>query len=175
MNPSYFTIFDTPIGRCGIAWRDADAGPMITHFSLPDGTDAILREHMKRKAGGEETSSPQIQELIARIRNHLSGQLDPFLDVPLDLTGVVDFARDVYDFSRKIPPGATRTYGEVAKAIGQPGAAQAVGQALGRNPIPLIVPCHRILAAGNRPGGFSAPGGTATKSLLLQIEGAVLF
>jgi methylated-DNA-[protein]-cysteine S-methyltransferase len=168
------TFFDTPIGLCGLAWNDTLA---VTHFALPEASDAITRQRLPRKAGGAEAASPprEIILLVERVRNHLAGQLDPFLDVELDLTGVIDFARDVYDFSRRIPPGGTRTYGEVATAIGQPGSAQAVGHALGRNPIPLIVPCHRIVAAGGRPGGFSAPGGTATKSRLLQIEGALLF
>jgi O-6-methylguanine DNA methyltransferase len=174
MTASSHTFFNTPIGLCGLAWNSALA---ITHFALPEASDAITRQRFAQNAGGAESDSPpvKITQLIERVGNHLSCQLDPFLDVELDMTGVMDFARDVYDFSRCIPPGATRTYGEVANAIGQPGTAQAVGHALGRNPIPLIVPCHRIVAAGGRPGGFSAPGGTATKSRLLQIEGAVLF
>jgi len=169
-------FFDTPIGLCGVAWN-GDGPPVISHFALPEASDSLTRERLAHRAGGAEATSLPIEiiQLIERIQKHLAGELDPFLDVPLDLAGVIDFARDVYEFSRGIPPGATRTYGEVATGIGKPGTAQAVGQALGRNPIPLIVPCHRILAAGGRPGGFSAPGGTATKSRLLQIEGAVLF
>lgn len=176
MKHADYTFFNTAIGLCGIAWT-GESEPAVSHFALPEASDAMTRERLARQAGGVESSSlpPVIAKLILRVQHHLQGNLDPFLDVPLDLSAMIDFHRAVYDFSRKIPPGATRTYGEVAKGIGQPGAAQAVGKALGQNPIPLIVPCHRILAAGGRPGGFSAPGGTATKSRLLQIEGAVLF
>jgi O-6-methylguanine DNA methyltransferase len=176
MKPANYTFFNTPIGLCGITWR-GEADIAVSHFALPEASDAMTRERLGRKVAGIESTSPPvaIMKLIERVQQHLEGKLDPFLDVPLDLSNMIAFNRDVYDFSRKIPPGATRTYGEVAKGIGQAGSAQAVGKALGQNPIPLIVPCHRILAAGGRPGGFSAPGGTATKSRLLQIEGAVLF
>ena len=174
MIKSDFALFDTSIGLCGIAWNEDLA---ITRFVFPEATDPQTRNRMARKIEGVESISPptEINRLIDRVRDHLAGKLDPLLDVSIDMPGVTDFDRDVYDFSRRIPPGATRTYGEVAKGIGKPGMQQAVGKALGQNPIPLIVPCHRIVAAGGRSGGFSAPGGIATKSRLLQIEGAVLF
>ena len=95
--------------------------------------------------------------------------------VSLDMDGLPEFHQRVYDVARTIPPGVTLTYGEVAKRLGDPGSARAVGQALGRNPIPVIVPCHRVLAAGGKTGGFSAPGGSATKLNLLALEGAHLF
>ena len=93
-------------------------------------------------------------------------------DVALDLREIPAFHRRVYDIARHIPPGATLSYGEVAQRLGEPGAARAVGQALGRNPFPIVVPCHRVLAAHARSGGFSAPGGVATKLKLLMIERA---
>ena len=95
--------------------------------------------------------------------------------VPIDMDGLPAFHQRVYDVARSIPPGATLTYGAIATQLGDPGSARAVGQALGRNPIPVIVPCHRVLAADGKTGGFSAPGGTATKLNLLAIEGTQLF
>jgi methylated-DNA-[protein]-cysteine S-methyltransferase len=86
---------------------------------------------------------------------------------------VPEFHRRVYDVARTIPPGATLTYGDIAARLGEPGSARAVGQALGRNPFPIIVPCHRVLAANGQLGGFSATGGSATKRRLLTIEGAL--
>ena len=99
------------------------------------------------------------------------GALD-LVDVAVDLSGLDPFDRQVLEAARRIPPGRTRTYGQIAAELGQPRAAQAVGAALGRNPVPIIVPCHRVLAAGGKVGGFSAPGGTATKLKLLAIENA---
>lgn len=102
----------------------------------------------------------------------LSGEPIDLADVVLDMDGVPEFHQRVYGVTRRIPPGETRTYGEIATALGEPGAARAVGQALGRNPFPIVVPCHRVLAAGGKAGGFSAPGGTRTKMKILDIEGA---
>ena len=113
-----------------------------------------------------------VAEAIERIVTHLEGGSPDLDSIALDLADVQEFDRRVYDIARAIPRGATRTYGEVAAELGDPGAARAVGQALGRNPFPIIVPCHRVLAAAGRPGGFSAHGGVATKLRLLAIEGA---
>jgi len=104
----------------------------------------------------------------------LGGKAQDFSDVTLDLGGTGLFARRVYEAARNIPAGETRTYGEIAKALNQPAAAQAVGQALGRNPIPLIIPCHRVVAACGKAGGFSAHGGRSTKARILEIEGVTL-
>jgi methylated-DNA-[protein]-cysteine S-methyltransferase len=113
-----------------------------------------------------------IRRAIVGIRALLAGDHADLSAVPLDFDGVPSFHRRVYEAARGIPPGATLTYGEVAARAGASGAARAVGQALGRNPFPLVVPCHRVLAAGGRLGGFSAPGGVSTKAHLLAIEGA---
>ena len=109
---------------------------------------------------------------IDRIRALMNGEKIDLADSPLDLTGLADFDLRVYRVALSIPPGETLTYGEVARRIGEPQAAQTVGQSLGRNPIPIIVPCHRVLAASGRTGGFSAPGGVSTKLKLLSIERA---
>ena len=102
----------------------------------------------------------------------LEGRRDQLLDIELDLDDIGPFERSVYEVTRAIPPGETLTYGEVARRIGEPGAARAVGQALGANPLPIVIPCHRVLGAGGQLVGFSANGGTETKRRMLLIEGA---
>lgn len=159
------TDFDTAIGRCAVTWRD-DA---VVRFRLP-GPDPLttrLPDDTRRVANPE--TGPRAA-MLTRIRAHLDGDLDDLRWIPLDLTGLPEFHRAVYTVTRAIDPGRTLSYGEVAERIGAPGAAQAVGQALGRNPIPLIVPCHRVLAADHALHGFSAPGGIDTKQRLLAIE-----
>jgi methylated-DNA-[protein]-cysteine S-methyltransferase len=111
-------------------------------------------------------------EIIERIRCHLQGKMQDFRDIAVDMNVSEPFARQVYEAAREIPAGQTRTYGEIAKSLGQPLAAQEVGQALSRNPVPIIVPCHRVSAANGKLGGFSAPGGRTTKAKLLALEGA---
>ncbi|MCC2675022.1 MAG: methylated-DNA--protein-cysteine methyltransferase [Ramlibacter sp.] len=113
-----------------------------------------------------------MQQAIQRIQALLEGARDDLLDLPLDFSSVPAFHRRVYDVARAIPPGEVLTYGEVARRIGEPGASRAVGQALGRNPFAPVVPCHRVLAAGGRSGGFSAEGGADTKLRMLEIERA---
>ena len=165
-----FTLFDTPLGRCGIAW-----GPRgIAAVQLPEADDSALRERIGRTTpGARETSPPpDVERAIEEITALLAGEPLDLADVALDTERVPDFNRRVYEVARTVPPGETITYGEIAERIGERGAAQAVGQALGRNPFPIVVPCHRVLAAGGGLGGFSAHGGVATKRRLLAIEGA---
>ncbi|MFI2233217.1 methylated-DNA--[protein]-cysteine S-methyltransferase [Nocardia testacea] len=164
--PLEATDFDTAIGRCAIAWR-ADA---VAGFSLPGyAPGAGFRRRGEARPIPEPGTGPRA-EALARIRAHLDGDLDDLRWIPLDLTGPPEFHRAVYAVTRAIDPGQTLSYGEVARRCGAAGAAQAVGQALGSNPIPLIVPCHRVLAADHSLHGFSAPGGIDTKSKLLAIE-----
>jgi O-6-methylguanine DNA methyltransferase len=176
MTQNNYCLFETALGWCGIAWSqsgDSDAPPAVTLFQLPEATPTITEARLARHHEARPTSEPPapIAEVIERVRRHLAGEVEDFRDVPVALNGSGPFERLIYDAARNIPAGKTMTYGEIAKATGQPGAAQAVGQALGRNPIPLIIPCHRVLAAGGKPGGFSAPGGLATKAKLLAGEG----
>jgi methylated-DNA-[protein]-cysteine S-methyltransferase len=112
------------------------------------------------------------RQAIERIVALLEGTPDDLRSVALDLSGVADFDRAVYDATRRVAPGSTSTYGQIAREIGQPGAARAVGRSLGHNPFPIVVPCHRVLTADGGTGGFSAPGGTRTKLWMLAIEGA---
>ena len=171
-----YKIFKTTLGPCGIAWkqRDAMGRPLVTHFQLPEATAAMTEARMIGKSGGSKSDSPPpaIAKIIERVCRHFEGDLQDFSDIELDIEESPLFARRVYKAARKIPVGQTRSYGEIAKFAGSPGAARAVGHALGQNPIALIVPCHRVLAAGGKPGGFSAHGGCATKARMLEIEGA---
>lgn len=165
-----FCVFDTAIGWCGIAWR----GGMLVGAQLPEGDEARTLDRMRRRFPDAEPARPPrpVAAIIGRLRRALEGLPDPMLDVPLDMSGIAAFHQRVYEVTRAIDPGRTLTYGEVAARMGEPGAARAVGQALGHNPFAPIVPCHRVLAARSGAGGFSAQGGVATKLRLLEIERA---
>ena len=167
-----FALFDSPIGSCGIAW--SDRGVMGT--LLPDPREAATRARLQRRYPGarEAAPPPDVGRAIEAIGALLRGQGDvAALDaIALDMARIAPFNRRVYEVARTIPPGGTLTYGEIAAKMGAPGQARDVGQALGRNPFPLVVPCHRVLAAGGKLGGFSAPGGVTTKLRLLSLEGA---
>ncbi|MBC7991899.1 MAG: methylated-DNA--[protein]-cysteine S-methyltransferase [Rhizobacter sp.] len=163
-------LFDTAIGRCGIAW-----GPHgITSLQLPEPSDAGTLRRMFRGGAAlpQAEPPPEVQSAIERIVALLQGEPIDLRDVALDFDGIPPFHQRVYEVSREILAGQTRTYGEVATQLGDPGASRAVGQALGANPFAVIVPCHRVLAAGGRSGGFSAGGGVSTKLRILLIEQA---
>jgi len=162
--------FDTLLGRCGIAWTENG----VAHVQLPESDDARAVKTLETRGAVPAEPPTEIAEAVRAVARHLGGEPQDFSGVALDLNGVGDFARRVYAATRRVPAGRTATYGEIAAAIGEPAEARAVGQALGANPIPLIVPCHRIVAAGGRLGGFSAPGGGLTKTRLLALEGVGL-
>ncbi|MFE7743430.1 methylated-DNA--[protein]-cysteine S-methyltransferase [Nocardia sp. NPDC057455] len=168
--PAAATLFDTTIGCCAIAW----SGAGVIRFQLPEESPAATRARITRARAGEklheDPPSAVIAEAIAGICAHLAGELDDLRWIAVDTSGIPEFHRAVYAVTRAIDPGHTLSYGQVAERVGAPGAAQAVGQALGRNPIPLIIPCHRVLAADHALHGFSAPGGIDTKQRLLTIE-----
>ena len=168
-----YTLFDTAIGTCGIAWNERG----VVAFQLPERSSSSTRRRLTSRFDDavEQTAPEPVQRTIDAVVALLRGERTDLAFVQVDMDGLPEFHQRVYDVARTIAPGATMTYGEIAKRLGDPGAARAVGQALGRNPIPVIVPCHRVLAAGGRHGGFSAPGGAATKLNLLAIEGAQLF
>jgi methylated-DNA-[protein]-cysteine S-methyltransferase len=167
-----FTLFDTAIGPCGLAWGPAG----VIGAQLPEPSMAASRARLARRfpQAREAPPPPSIASARDDIIALLAGEPRDLADIPLDMSEVPPFHQRVYAVARAIPPGATFTYGEIAARIGEPGAARAVGQALGRNPFPIIVPCHRVLAAGGRTGGFSARGGVATKMRMLTVEGARL-
>ncbi len=162
-----FALFETPVGCCAIAW--APTGVLGTQ--LPECTPAVTRARMAERvpSGGEQPAPPDIRRTIVAILASLDGELVDLSGATLDMASIPTFHRAVYQASRTIPVGTTLTYGQVAALAGTPGAARAVGSALGRNPFPLIVPCHRVVAAGGI-GGFSAEGGIVTKRRLLALE-----
>ena len=127
---------------------------------------------MRFPGASEGSPPPPVAEAIGLVVRHLSGEQPDLSGIRLDLLATTNFEDAVYAAARRIPCGEVRTYGEIAQEIGEPGAARAVGAALGRNPVPIIIPCHRVLGSHGRSGGFSAPGGTATKFKMLEIEGA---
>jgi methylated-DNA-[protein]-cysteine S-methyltransferase len=165
-----FTLFDTAIGCCGIAWTARG----VAGVQLPEGSPAATRARLLRRFPGarEMSPPPAVGEAIEGVVALLGGEASALEAVALDMDGVPPFERRVYEVARTIPPGTTLSYGEVAARLGAPGAAREVGQALGRNPFAIIVPCHRVLAAGGKIGGFSARGGVATKRRLLTVERA---
>lgn len=162
-------LFETPVGVCGLAW---DAQGRLAACRLPDAEAARLSAWFMARWGAERMAPPTVQLWIDRLRAVMAGGRDTLADVPLADEAHPALHRQVWALARQIPPGQTRTYGEIAQALGQPGAARAVGRALGANPFAPIVPCHRVMAAGGAAGGFSAPGGLGTKLALLQLEGA---
>lgn len=163
-----YTMFDTAFGQCGIAW----GGRGIVAVQLPEQSESGTRSRLLRRhpLAGEDAPPPELAEAIEALRALLLGENRDLSDIALDLHDVPRFDRRVYAVARGIPPGATLTYGMIASRLGEPGAARAVGRALGKNPVPLIVPCHRVVAARGRLGGFSARGGAATKARLLTVE-----
>jgi methylated-DNA-[protein]-cysteine S-methyltransferase len=172
MNDQHFALFQTRIGLCAIAW-----GPRgINGVQLPMGGEDKIRKriHQRHADASEAEPTAAVKQAIDRIVKLLAGEPDDLIDILLDLDGVPDFNRGVYEIARTIPPGKTMTYGDIAKRLGGVELSRDVGQALGRNPCPIVVPCHRVLAAGNKPGGFSANGGVVTKLKMLEIEGALV-
>lgn len=157
--------FDTAIGPCQVLWE----GDAVTGFRLPEPTATS-------PAAAGMPLPAFVSTLIARVRSHLSGDFQDFADVPYRFDLVSSFQRAVYEAALQVKPGQTWTYGQLAKALGQPTAvARAVGTALGQNPWPLLVPCHRFVGADGHMTGFSAPGGIDTKLKLLALEGAQWF
>jgi methylated-DNA-[protein]-cysteine S-methyltransferase len=171
MTARNFAIFDTAIGACGIAWSERG----IVAVQLPEASEQKTRARLRRRfpEASEAPPSPDVRRAIDGIVSLLRGEASDLSAVALDMEGLPAFNRRVYEIARAIPAGATLSYGEIAAKLGEPReAARDVGQALGQNPIPIIVPCHRVLAANGKPGGFSASGGVTTKLRLLTIERA---
>lgn len=167
---SGFALFETALGACAIAW----SGAGIAGLQLPEGSESRTRARLQRRflAAPEAVPPPEVQHAIDGIVALLAGQAFDLSAVVLDMAAVPAFDRRVYAMAREIGPGATLSYGQVAARLGDARLARDVGQALARNPFAIVVPCHRVLAADGRLGGFSAPGGAATKQRLLAIEGA---
>jgi methylated-DNA-[protein]-cysteine S-methyltransferase len=165
---SGFARFGTAIGECAVAWTERG----VCAVMLPSADDVGADMQRRFPDTPEAAPPPQIKATIDRMVGVLAGASDDLRDVTVDLADASEFAQRVWAATREITPGKTTTYGEIAQRLGQPHAAREVGQALGRNPVPIVVPCHRVLGAGGRMVGFSAPGGVTTKLRMLQIEGA---
>jgi methylated-DNA-[protein]-cysteine S-methyltransferase len=165
-----YTIFETPAGFCGIAWNGAG----ITRFQLPVRSGEAAERYLLRRRPEAKRDTPpaQVAEAITAIRSYFEGEKVDFARFPLDLGAQEAFFEQVYEAARGVGWGTTTTYGKLAQELGAgPEAARDVGQAMATNPVPLIIPCHRVLAAGGKVGGFSAPGGAATKVRMLELEG----
>ncbi|HYE43047.1 MAG TPA: methylated-DNA--[protein]-cysteine S-methyltransferase [Caulobacteraceae bacterium] len=163
-------MFDTAIGPCGLVWGEAG----LVALGLPEEDAARTRARLARRwpEAVEATPTPEIEAAITRIRALLQGERDDLMDLPLDWSAVAEFDRPVLAICRAIPPGETLTYGEIARRLGDPSLSRGVGQALGRNPFPIVVPCHRVLGADGKAGGFSGGSGVETKLKMLTIERA---
>jgi len=164
-----YALFDTAIGRCGIAWGARG----LVGVQLPERSAEATRTRLLRHCPTADEIDPprHIARAIADIQALLNGGKKNLRAIQLDMGRVPQFNARVYETARAIPPGQTRTYGEIARALGDASAARAVGQALGRNPFAIVVPCHRVVGANDKLVGFSANGGIATKLRMLQIEG----
>lgn len=173
MTPIGFALFDTPLGPAAIAWTER--GVLRTWTYCRDSGRTRSRVRAAIPGAVETPPPPAIQRAIDGIVTLFGGQPAQLGEVPLDTAAIDPFDLAVYRHTRAIPFGATTTYGAIAKALGEePIRARDVGAALGRNPFAPIVPCHRVVAAGGRLGGFSAPGGAATKRRLLELEAGSL-
>jgi methylated-DNA-[protein]-cysteine S-methyltransferase len=166
---SRYTLFETAIGTCAVAFTRRG----ISMVGLPEANRRALAARFNRSADRIDPPFPALVErAVDALVAHLRGELKDLTELAIDLADVAAFDVRVYELTRRIPPGRTRTYGELAQDLGDAGLSRAIGQSLGRNPLPLIVPCHRVVRADGDAGGFSAAGGTALKLRLLAIEGA---
>jgi methylated-DNA-[protein]-cysteine S-methyltransferase len=170
MTKQSFTLFDTAIGACGVVWGARG----LLGVQIPDANESATRVRLQKRFPSAIEAAPpaEIQHAIDGMKALLRGERRDLADVIIDNDGVPEFNTRVYAIVRKVPPGRTITYGEIAERLGDKALARAVGQAMGENRCPIVMPCHRVLAASGKSGGFSAPGGVATKLKLLTIEGA---
>ena len=166
----HYAVFETAGGFCGIGWNDVG----ITRFQLPTRTAEATEQLMHRRAPGAVPAMPTAEAAaaIAAAKRYFAGETIDFSGFTLDLGPQEPFFRRIYEAARQVGYGRTTTYGTLAKELGAgPEAARDVGQAMAKNPVPLIIPCHRVLAAGGKVGGFSAPGGADSKVRMLELEG----
>ena len=167
---THYHIFETERGYCAIAWNDTG----VVNFRLPEKSAEATRKSLLRRLPDATPAAPPpaIAAALAAAQHYFSGEKTDFSAVPLDLSKQGDFFQKIYAALRRVGWGETTTYGALAKQFGDDWEiARDVGQAMAKNPIPLIIPCHRVLAAGGKVGGFSAPGGAATKAMMLTLEG----
>lgn len=162
-----YCLFDTAFGLVGIVWSARG----LTGLQLPEADVAATRARLEQRGAVEGEPPPAVADAIERLRAYFDGEAVDFSDLAIDLPqGTSEERRRIYDAARALRWGETESYGTVAKRAGMPGGARVVGQAMAANPLPIVVPCHRVLAAGDRLGGFSAWGGAVTKERLLVLE-----
>jgi methylated-DNA-[protein]-cysteine S-methyltransferase len=165
-----FALFDTAIGRCGVAW----GGRGLLGVQLPEADNARTRARLLQKASRAREMAPpaDVRKACDAMADLLDGEARDLSFIALDMERLPAFNRSVYDIARTIAPGETLTYGDIATRLGDKLLSRSVGQALGQNPLPIVIPCHRVLAANGKTGGFSANGGVTTKFRMLAIERA---
>ena len=166
--PLYYTLIPTALGPLGLGWSDAG----IRHIYLPEATPEATAARLEAKGYKKRRATPKhLEHSAKRIAQHLRGRPVDLTEVVLDLAHLPDTRRAVYETLRRVPSGTTLTYGELAERAGMPGTQQSVGTAMGENPCPIVIPCHRVLPAGGKIGHYSGPGGAETKARILRIEG----
>ena len=166
----HYLVFETASGFCGIAWNNMG----ITRFQLPTRSAEATERILRRRVPGAEPGAPtlEVAEAVAAVKRYFEGEETDFSGFRLDLGEQDPLLERIYAAARRIGWGQTTTYGTLARELGAgPEAARDVGQAMAKNPVALIIPCHRVLAAGGKVGGFSAPGGSAAKIRMLELEG----
>lgn len=170
--PHAYCLFETGFGPVGVAWSARG----LAYLQLPEADRNATERRLARRAGSSVPSAPPapVARAIAELERYFSGERVDFAGIALDLTAVAPFYRAIYEAARRIGWGETATYGDLARQVGSPGAARGIGQAMSRNPVAVIIPCHRVLASGNKVGGFSAFGGALSKQRLLALEGVRL-
>ena len=170
MSPTLYHLFDTAVGRCALLWR----GERLTGVLLPAENDGAMSRAIHRRDANAAAAAPEpfAAAAIENVRRLCDGEPVGFSDAPLDRDRIEPLANRIYDILLRVPFGETTTYGAIAEELGDKNLSRAVGAAMGANPFPIIIPCHRVTGAGGKMGGFSAPGGAMTKRRLLEIEGA---
>lgn len=166
----FYHVFETAAGFCGISWNESG----VTRFQLPTKAAESTERLLLRRIPTASPATPpaEVMDTIAAVKRYFDGEAVDFSGVRLDLGEQDDFFRRIYDAARRVEWGHTTTYGTLARQLGAgPEAARDVGQAMAKNPVALIIPCHRVLAAGGKIGGFSAPGGSDSKRRMLELEG----
>jgi len=172
--PVHHHVFETAMGPCGVAWTTRGLVGLQLHDASPDATERRLAQ--RTASDGAAKPPPWVAVVVADIKRYLSGEPVDFSTVPVDLSGLDPFRQRLYEAMRSLGWGQTTTYGDLARQLGSTDweGAREVGEAMGRNPVPVVIPCHRVLAAGGKLGGFSAPGGVKSKAKLLALEGVHL-
>lgn len=169
MAEPHYHLFETALGTIAIAWR----GSCIVRLLLPQSDTAAMARKMQAFRASPGEPPADIAAIISMVRRYAGGENLDFSSVNVSAGDVSAMREAIYVALRQVRHGETVTYGELAKRAGYPGQARDIGEAMGKNPVPLIVPCHRVVAAGGKIGGFSAPGGSVTKEKMLRLEGAL--